>query len=26
VATPLNFAVVAVLRPHERKAAAAHAG
>jgi 2-dehydropantoate 2-reductase len=26
VPTPLNFAVVAVLRPHERKAAAAHAG
>ena len=26
VATPLNFAVVAVLRPHERRAAAAHAG
>ena len=26
VPTPLNLAVVAVLRPHERKAAAAHAG
>src|SRR5579864_214687 len=26
VATPLNFAVVAVLRPHERSGAAAHAG
>ncbi len=26
VPTPLNFSVVAVLRPHERKAAAAHAG